>query len=115
MYYYHLENHSEYRIKVIFNDFWNHRQYYPNGGDSVVYFASGEARDLLLVYNLTSSNMGPPENQDTLQGIHVLKVFRNDSIPSITNFRLTRYWTYSMPDSRKAIYNLEVSNKDFAP
>lgn len=115
LYYYQIENHSDYRIKVVFYDFWYHREYYPNNGDSVVYYGPGEARDLLVVYNLNTYYSSPPENQDTLQGIHVLKIFRDDSIPITINPRLTKYWTYSMPDSHKAIYNLQITNNSFAP
>ena len=116
MLYYQIENHSDYRIKVVFYDFWYHRQYYPNSGDSVVYYNPGETRDLLVVYNnLSTYYNSSPENQDTLQGIHVLEIFRNDSVQATKNYRLTRYWTYSATNSYKAVYQLEITNESFMP
>jgi len=115
MLYYHLSNHSGFRIKVIFYDFWTHRVYYPNTLDTVVYFNPGEERDLLLVYNLRMYQSTEPENKDTLQGIYVLKIFKDDSIPAQKDYRLTKYWTFFRPDKYKMEYSLEITDDSFNP
>ena len=112
--YYHLSNHSDYPIRVKAYDFWSHKNYTSNTSDSTFYFNAGEDKDLLIVYNNSFIN-SEDENKDTLQGIHVLYIFKNDTIPATKNYLLRKYWTYSQPDKYKHVYNLEITNSSFNP
>jgi len=112
--YYRVSNHSDFRIKIVFYDFWEHKNFSANTSDSTVYFDVGEDRDLLVVYNIGTLR-SEPEQKDTLQGIHVLKIFKNDTVPVQKNYLLRKYWVYSEPDKYKQQYSLEITNESFIP
>jgi len=112
--YYRLLNHSGYRIKIVAYDFWDHKYYFKNTSDSTIYFNAGEERDLLVVYGVGYWR-SEPEHMDTLQGIHVLKICKNDTVPVTKNYRLRKYWVYSEPDKYKHEYTLEITDESFIP
>ena len=112
--YYSVINHSDSRIKVVFYNFWDNERESTTSNDSIVYYDPGEKRNLLVVYNSSSWN-GEPENLDTLKGIHVLKIFKNDTIPAQKNYLLRKYWVYSKTNKYKSEISLEITNDSFKP
>ena len=110
--YYHLSNLSDTRIKVVCYDFWPHKHYYGSTDDSIFFFNPGEERDLVVVYNLYFGKT-EPENKDTLQGIHVLEIYKNDTISAKPNYLLRKYWIFSKPDEFKHVYSLDITNGSF--
>ena len=42
-----------------------------------------------------------------------LRIYRNDSIRSATNFLLTRYWVFSKASNSKYDFNVSVATSDF--
>jgi len=111
--FYKIANHSSYKIKVISNNYWE--GHYGTGytEDTVFHYAAGESRDLLVVYGLSTNT--DPETADTLQGIGKLLIYKNDTIPTLYNYRETRFWTYSQPDSYKQVFLLEITDASFNP
>lgn len=109
--YYRIDNHSSYTIKVISNNYWSHYEDPKFDIDTIVHYASGESRDLVVIYgNYLYSNF---ERSDTLVGIGRLFIYKNDTIPAAYNYRLTKFWDYSTPDSYKLLYTLEITNASF--
>jgi hypothetical protein len=111
--FYKIANHSSYKIKVISNNYWE--GHYGTGytKDTVFHYDPGESRDLFVVYGLSTNTN--PETSDTLRGIGKLLIYKNDTIPTLYNYRETRFWTYSEPDRSKRVLLLEITDASFKP
>jgi hypothetical protein len=112
--YYRLSNHSGSRIRVVLYDFWGHKYYSNSQFDSTVYYNAGEERDLLVVYNAPHWSQ-EPEYLDTLQGIRVLEIYKDDTTPTTINYRERRYWSYSEINPYKHEYSVEITDDSFKP
>jgi hypothetical protein len=53
------------------------------------------------------------EKSDTLYIYSRLDVFKNDTIPSKKNFKLTKYWTFEKKGKFSADYVLSIREDDF--
>jgi hypothetical protein len=109
--YYRIENQSDYTIKVISDKFWSNSEDPVFNIDTIVHYSPGESRDLVVIYGMNRDfNF---ETGDSLEGIGILKIYKNDTIPSVYNYLETKYWSYSKPASYKIQYTLEITNASF--
>lgn len=107
--YYNITNNTDSKIIVYYNAAIGH---YTNPYDSIINIQSGNKTTLLVSLNYQYYNPGNPEKEDTLTVITSLKIYNNDSIESIKNFHLTKYWNYSEMSSKSDL-DLYVNPNDF--
>jgi hypothetical protein len=106
---YTVINTTDGRIKVNFNGLIRPPTYYF---DTIVYVDRGSSKVLFLLAG-DNSRPSTQEVNDTLRAIKVLKIYREDTVASTTNFRLTKYWHYNTISEQECEENLVVSNTDF--
>lgn len=109
--YYNIENKADFDIRVVYT--FNN----PIGPgplpDSVIHIQAGRTRTL-FVSMYKQYNRSNPEKADTLKSIKTVFIFRNDSIASKKNYRLTQYWEYSLVNESEGELKLSVSPDDFS-
>jgi hypothetical protein len=113
---YNVINSSDSGIKVIFNgllDNWGGYERYTLVEDSIVYINAGEEK-MLFIANWGN---GPrnPENGMTIKGMKTIRIYRNDSIQSTSDFMQTSYWSYKELNKARGEINLVVKTTDFNP
>lgn len=112
---YNVANNSDFRIKVVFNDLLDisgYMTFYTKVNDSIIVIEAGEQKTLFVA--LWSLYKGQdPEHDTVLRCMKTLRIYRNDSNRSATNFLLTRYWVFSKASNSKYDFNVSVATSDF--
>jgi len=111
---YNVVNNSGSGIKVVFNgllDYWSGYQRYPPVDDSIVYLDSGEEK--MLFITTWGNGTENPENGTKIRGLETIRIYRNDSIQSVSDFLQTKYWSFKQLGKTRGEMNLVVKTSDF--
>ena len=110
--YYNITNETDSQIRVYYSIRFTHNA--APVIDSIAEITPGGYQTLLVSLHLRTNNFqGYPETMDTIYRITGIEIFKDDTIKSTKNYRLTKYWDYSELDDDRAVYNLEVKPGDF--
>jgi hypothetical protein len=113
--YYNLINHASGPIKVVFYRNYGYELNNFSGYDSVFYFNASEDRTLMAVYDDSYYYMNQTSENDSLSGIDVVKIFRNDTVKAQKNFLLRKYWGFKQVNRYKSEMTLEITDDSFKP
>jgi hypothetical protein len=107
---YNVKNNADSKITVVYT-FEN----YYNGGqipDSIINIEIGKKKTM-FVSLYSYYDRSNPEKLDTLHILKTINIFKNDTVKSKMNYRLTKYWEYSIINDAKGELNLVVTSEDF--
>ena len=113
---YNVTNDAGFRIKVIFNglaEAWSSYHGYSDVDDSIVYLQPGEVKTLFIAEWAWLQDT--PEKDTVIRGMRTLRVYRNETEQSKTDFMKTRLWAYFHLNRNRAELDLSVASSDFNP
>jgi hypothetical protein len=80
-------------------------------GDSTFQLPPSSEKLIYVDHSLTIAT--DRQVYDTLRGWLKFELFKNDTIPAITNFRKRNEWTFEILGKTQAKYTAEVNDSDF--
>jgi hypothetical protein len=110
---YNVINHTGFEIKVIFNGLRSSHHWTSIIADSIIYLAPGSEKTLFI--STRDNGTQNPETGPTISAVETIRIYRNDTVESTTDFTQTRYWTYQNLNKTSGEMDLPVETDDFNP